>query len=112
MPSVDAPNRESYPSSSGWALTIGAAVVLGLVSGLAWFSIGERLDDAPIGNFLAWWVFPAIPPFLISMAIFLLSQPRAVAFPRCAAFFGCYYVAHWTPMGVVIAFFLLSGIHF
>jgi hypothetical protein len=111
MPSADEPNRENHTSITGWALTIGAAVVLGLVSGLAWFSIGERLDDAPIGNFLAWWVFPAIPPFLISVAIFLLSRPRAVAFSRSVTFFGCYYAAHWTPMGVLLALLSLPGAH-
>ncbi|MDY0171065.1 MAG: hypothetical protein RBS80_31285 [Thermoguttaceae bacterium] len=98
--------------NSHWAFTIGAAVALGLVSGLAWFSIGERLDDAPIGNFLAWCVFPAVPPLVISLVIVLLSKPYSLGIVRSVVFFGCYYVAHWMPMGAILMFFLLTGTHF
>ena len=112
MPSAVEPKSDDGTASSHWAFTIGAAVALGLVSGLAWFSIGERLDNAPIGNFLAWFVFPAVPPLVIGLPILLLSKSRSIGVARYVTFLGCYYAAHWTPMGALLAFFFVSGTHF
>ena len=49
--------------------------VLGLISGILWFRIGEILDGHT-GNFISWFIIPAILPLLITGAYLFKKYSR------------------------------------
>jgi hypothetical protein len=91
------------------AILLGIALLVGIGSGLLWFRVGEILDNT-YGNFLSWFVCPAIvllgPSILIC---FLGNQENKRTWPLGIFFFVIAYTAHWIPYGSAILFFTLSG---
>lgn len=84
--------------------------VLGLVSGLLWFKIGEKLDDH-LGNFTSWFIMPAILPLLVA-GICLVRKFSRNTLNTGIVFVAIYYGFHWLPMLLVLLYFILFGIKF
>jgi len=84
-------------------LITGAA--LGLVSGILWFKIGEILDGYT-GNFVSWFVMPAIFPLLITGAR-LFKKYSHETLGTGLAFVAVYYGFHWLPMLLVLVYYFV-----
>ncbi len=91
------------------AILLSIAFLVGIGSGLLWLRIGEVLDNT-YGNFLAWFVCPAIvllgPSALIC---FRRNRENKRTWLLGFFFFIIAYIAHWIPYGSAILFFMLSG---
>ncbi len=86
-----------------------AGAVLGLISGIVWFKIGEILDGYT-GNFIAWFIMPVILPLLITGAYLLLKKYSRDTLVIGIAFVAVYYGFHWLPMLLVFLYFMLFNV--
>jgi hypothetical protein len=82
--------------------------LLGLVSGILWFRIGEILDGH-VGNFTSWFIMPAILPLLITGACLFKKYSRKTLITGIA-FVAVYYGFHWLPMLLVLLYFVLFNV--
>jgi hypothetical protein len=85
---------------------ISTGFVAGLISGIMWFWIGEILDNL-LGNFIAWYVAPAILPLLIAGILWIRKYNSLMT---SLNFFVIYYSFHWLPMLVLILYFWVFDI--
>jgi hypothetical protein len=95
--------------SCAWQYWI--AFAAGIVSGICWFSVGERLDDH-MGNFLAWYVMPAVPPCVVVAICAVVRCRRCTGgenLRRSLAFVVTWYIAHWLPLVVFVAVVTAGG---
>lgn len=83
-------------------------VVLGLVSGILWFKVGEFLDGHT-GNFIAWFIMPLILPLLIA-GTYLLKKYSRDTLITGIVFVAVYYGFHWLPMLLVLLYFMLFNV--
>ncbi len=84
------------------------SAILGLVSGILWFRIGEILDGH-IGNFTSWFIMPAILPLLITGAYLFRKYSRKNLITGIA-FVAVYYGFHWLPMLLVLLYFVIFNV--
>lgn len=82
--------------------------VLGFVSGILWFRIGEILDGYT-NNFIAWFIMPAIPPLLI-IGVCLLRYYSRKTLIIDFTFIALYYAFHWLPIILVLLYFILFNV--
>ena len=85
-----------------------AGAVLGLISGILWFRIGEILDGHT-GNFIAWFIMPLILPLLIGGAYLFKKYSRDTLITGIV-FVAVYYGFHWLPMLLVLLYFVLFNV--
>lgn len=92
-----------------WAIIVPAAVS-GILCGLAWFSIGERLDNV-FPNFVAWFFVPLVPPVVPSiLASVYLKRPSRSRLTTFALFYGAWGLGHFLPYFVLYGFFVVFGL--
>jgi hypothetical protein len=83
-------------------------VVLGLISGILWFKVGEILDGHTC-NFIAWFISPLILPLLIT-GVYLLIKYSRYKLILGIIFVSVYYGFHWLPMLLVLLYFILFNV--
>ena len=94
-------------SAIRWGRTLALAVVLGLVSGLVWLDVGERLDHR-VGNTVSWFICPLAFPLLVSLVMSLRARgPWTRSLAQAVVFVAVFYVAHWLPFAMAVAPFYL-----
>ena len=85
-------------------IIIGSAVVLGIISGSLWFSKWLKIYGMAI-------IYPAIVPFIISIAIFLfdiLSKSKKKY--HGIIFFVVYYCYHWITLITILFYFIFVSV--
>ena len=85
-----------------------AGAMLGLISGILWFKIGEILDGHT-GNFISWFIMPVILPFLIA-GTYLFKKYSFDTLVTGIVFVAVYYGFHWLPMLLVLLYFVLFNV--
>ena len=83
---------------------------LGLVSGILWFKIGEIFDNYT-GNFIAWFVMPAILPLLVAGVNLLIKFSRKNLI-MSTVFVAVYYGCHWIPIGLLLLYCIIFNLSF
>jgi hypothetical protein len=81
-------------------------IAAGLISGIMWFWIGEKLDNL-LGNFIAWYIVPAILPLLIAGILWIRKYNSLMT---SSSFFVIFYLFHWLPILVLILYFWVFDI--
>jgi hypothetical protein len=83
---------------------------MGLISGILWFKVGEYFDDF-LGNFVSWFILPAVLPLIISLAIVFAGFRQKTTITYGILFLILYYVFHWVPLVIFFILMCFNGTH-
>jgi len=93
-----------------------SAIVIGIITGLLWFIIGEFLvdilfGDTTIGNFVSFYLIPFVIAIILAIIIFNINEDQDYQnkIKKSLIFGVVYYIFHIAPILLFLLFIFISG---